>query len=116
VQGMNFIVGSMLYHCTEEIAFWMFVTLIEEFEMRDIYEPKLPGLYKHCYVIKKLMKLNILKLYKHFVSFLNILLLTLVQKQFEIQTELYASDWIFCIFSNILPLTFMANFYDEFFT
>lgn len=43
---MNFIVGSMLYHCNEEVAFWMFVTLIETFELRDIYEPGLPGLYK----------------------------------------------------------------------
>ena len=60
VQGMNFIVGSMLYHCNEEIAFWMFVTLIEEFELRDIFEPYLPGLYKHCYVIKKLIKINII--------------------------------------------------------
>jgi hypothetical protein len=52
---MNFIVGSMLYHCNEEPAFWMFVTLIEAFELRDIYEPGLPGLYKHCYVLEKLM-------------------------------------------------------------
>jgi hypothetical protein len=43
---MNFIVGSMLYHSNEETAFWMFVTLLENFEMRDIYEPGLPGLYK----------------------------------------------------------------------
>ena len=51
VQGMNFIVGAMLYHCNEEAAFWMFVTLIEGFELRDIYEPLLPGLYKHCFII-----------------------------------------------------------------
>ena len=38
VQGMNFIVGCLLYHCSEEIAFWIFVTLIENFEMRDIFE------------------------------------------------------------------------------
>ena len=46
----------------------MFVTLIEEFELRDIFEPYLPGLYKHCYVIKKLIKINIIQLHKHFVS------------------------------------------------
>lgn len=47
VQGMNFIVGALLMHCSEDIAFWLFVSLIEDFEMRDIYQPKLPGLYKH---------------------------------------------------------------------
>ncbi len=30
--------------------------------------------------------------------------------------EMYASDWIFCLFSNIVPLTLMSEFYDEFFT
>ncbi len=42
VQGMNFIVGALLYHCSEEIAFWLFVSLIEDHEMRDVY---LPGIY-----------------------------------------------------------------------
>jgi hypothetical protein len=69
VQGMNFIVGSLLYHCNEEIVFWMFVTLIEEFELHDIYEPNLPGLYKHCFVIEKLISSNLNDLHKHFVRF-----------------------------------------------
>ena len=55
VQGMNFIVGSILYHCSEEVAFWIFVTLIEQFEIRDIFEPGLPGLYKHSHIIDKLI-------------------------------------------------------------
>jgi hypothetical protein len=53
---MNFIVGSLLYHCSEEIAFWIFVTLIENFELRDVFEQNLPGLYKHCYVIQSLLQ------------------------------------------------------------
>lgn len=48
---MNFIVGALLYHCREDIAFWIFVTLIENFELRDTFEQNLPGLYKHCSVI-----------------------------------------------------------------
>ncbi len=64
---MNFIVGSMLYHCSEEIAFWMFVALIEAFELRDIFEPGLPGLYKQCNLIDKLIELNIPDLSVHFV-------------------------------------------------
>jgi hypothetical protein len=44
---MNFIVGSLLLHCSEENAFWLFVSLIEDYEMRDIYQPDLPGLKKH---------------------------------------------------------------------
>jgi hypothetical protein len=53
---MNFIVGMLLHHCSEEIAFWIFATLIEDFEMRDVFEQHLPGLYKHSYVIQNLLK------------------------------------------------------------
>lgn len=28
---------------------------------------------------------------------------------------MYASDWIFCLFSNIIPLPLMSDFYDCFF-
>lgn len=38
VQGMNFIVGSLLVHCAEDIAFWLFVSLIEDYQLRDIYQ------------------------------------------------------------------------------
>ncbi len=29
--------------------------------------------------------------------------------------EMYASDWIFCLFSNIIPIQYMGEFYDLFF-
>jgi hypothetical protein len=34
-------------HCSEEVTFWLFVSLIEDYNMREIYMPDLPGLYKH---------------------------------------------------------------------
>lgn len=39
VQGMNFIVGSLLYHAEEYIAFWLLVMIVENFEMRDVFMP-----------------------------------------------------------------------------
>jgi hypothetical protein len=36
-QGMNFIGAALLNHSSEEVAFWLFVSLIEDYEMRDIY-------------------------------------------------------------------------------
>jgi len=56
VQGMNFIVGVLLYHSSEEIAFWLFVSLMEDYEMREIYLSGLPGLYKHIYCIQTMMQ------------------------------------------------------------
>jgi len=38
VQGMNFIVGSLLFHAEEYIAFHLFTMLIGRYEMRDIFQ------------------------------------------------------------------------------
>lgn len=37
VQGMNFIVGFFLYHSEEYISFWLFTSLIEEYDLRQVY-------------------------------------------------------------------------------
>ena len=34
---MNFIVGFLIYHAEEYIAFWLFITLIEDYELKNIF-------------------------------------------------------------------------------
>lgn len=34
---MNFIVGSLLYHCDEYLAFWLIIELLENYELRPNY-------------------------------------------------------------------------------
>lgn len=102
---MNFIVGSLLYHCREDIAFWIFVTILENYEYRDVFERNLPGLYKHCHVIKRLFQLHHPKLFEHF-------------DDHGILVEMYASDWIFCLFASLIPIgslysDFLDNFLDK---
>ena len=46
-QGMNFIVGFFLYHCDEHIAFWLFVSLIEDYDLRRLFMDGFPGLKLH---------------------------------------------------------------------
>ena len=64
---MNFIVGSLLYHCNEVMTFWLFVSLIEDCELRDIYLPGLPGLNKHSQIIEMLIMENLKDVFSHFV-------------------------------------------------
>ena len=68
VQGMNFIVGALLLHANEVMAFWLFVTLIEDCEMRDVYMTGLPGLFKHSHIVSSLITSNLTDLAHHFVS------------------------------------------------
>ena len=65
---MNFIVGSLLYHCSEVMAFWLFVSLLEDCELRDVYLKGLPGLYKHSEIIEMLIMDNLKDLFSHFVQ------------------------------------------------
>jgi hypothetical protein len=60
---MNFIVGSLLYHCSEVMTFWLFVSLIEDCELRDIYSKGLPGLYKHSESINMMIMENMVDLH-----------------------------------------------------
>jgi hypothetical protein len=49
------------------MAFWLFVSLIEDCELRDIYLPGLPGLYKHSMIIEMLIMENLKDVFAHFV-------------------------------------------------
>ncbi len=73
VQGMNFIAGSLLFHASEEIAFWLFVSLVEDYELRDIYLPGIPGLFKHCQIIDILIMTHNRKVFTHFVRVMPII-------------------------------------------
>jgi hypothetical protein len=69
---MNFIVGSLIYHCSEVMAFWLFIALLEDCEVRDIYLKGLPGLYKHSQIIEMLIMENLKDLFSHFVYIPNL--------------------------------------------
>lgn len=34
---MNFLIGALLYHGEEYVAFWNYVIIYEKLELRDIY-------------------------------------------------------------------------------
>jgi hypothetical protein len=90
VQGMNFLVGQLLMHCSAPLTFWLFVELIEECELRDVFQVGLPGLQKHSYILRLLVAKHLPELGDHF-------------EEHQVQAEMYASDWIFSLFCSVLP-------------
>ena len=102
VQGMNFIVGQLLLHCSETVAFWLFVSLIEDCDMRDIYLPQLPGLGKHSRIIELLLEKHLPALHGH------------LQKH-QMRADLFLSEWVFGLFSSIIPLDLNHDFFTQFF-
>ena len=99
---MNFIVGALLLHCSEEVAFWLFVTLIEDYEMREIYMEGLPGHLKHSTLIGNLMEIHLPKLFDHL-------------QDICMNIEIFATDWYFTLFANVIPTQQMHAFFNYFY-
>lgn len=99
---MNFIVGALLYHANEVMSFWLFVSLIEDCELRDVYMTGLPGLFKHSHIIGTLVDRHLPDLASHF-------------EQHTLRVEMYASDWIFALFASVIPLEHVGQFLGKFY-
>ena len=46
VQGMNFPAGAILYHCEESVAFWIFVGLLEQYNLKTVYDDGFSGMHE----------------------------------------------------------------------
>lgn len=103
---MNFLVGQILMHCSGTLTFWLFIELIEECEMRDIYQVGLPGLQKHIEIIQILVEEHLPEIAAQF-------------EEHQVTPMMYASEWIFSLFCSILPehnSAVTAAFFNQFLT
>ena len=101
-QGMNFIVGFLLYHCDENIAFWIFVALFEEYDYREVFSKDFPGLKKHVEKVKSILKNYSPKLYEEL-------------NQAGVTYEIFMIEWLYSLFSSIIPLDLQMGFYKGFY-
>ena len=99
-QGMNFIVGFFLFHCDEHVAFWLFVALFEEYNYRDIFVENFPGLNYHVSKVKSILKNYAPKLYDQLTN---------------VNFEIFMIEWLYSLFSNLIPLDLQMSFYKGFF-
>ena len=103
IQGMNFIVGFFLYHCEEYVAFWLFVSLIEEYDLRNIFMDGFPGLKTHVKVVENILR----KKYKYIWN---------VFQKIGVKVEIFMIEWVFSLFSSLIPLDLQIEFYKGFFS
>lgn len=99
---MNFIVAQLLLHCSESFAFWLFVALIEEYELKEVYGPNLRGLFMHSAIIDVLVLANLPDLSKRL-------------EQANLGASVYASEWIIGLFASVVSSEHMVPFFDNFF-
>ncbi len=103
IQGMNFIVGFFLYHCDEYIAFWLFVSLIEEYDVRSLFIEGFPGLKLHVHRIEEILKEEYTNIWEVF-------------QKIGVKVEIIMVEWLFSLFSSLIPLELQIDFYRGFFS
>lgn len=103
VQGMNYIAGTLLYHCDEFVSMGIIKILFEQLELKDVFlpskkllTPELPGLGRHNMIIDTLILLEIREVYA-------------LLKKYKLEANYFCTDWVMCLGLNIIPLEYSVR-------
>ncbi|KAJ3615020.1 hypothetical protein NHX12_018588 [Muraenolepis orangiensis] len=101
MKGSAFIVGLLLMQMPEEEAFCVFVRLMQEYRLRELFKPSMAELGLCIYQFEYLLQEQLPELNVHFRS-----------QSFH--TSMYASSWFLTLFLTFLPLPIATRIFDIF--
>ena len=100
VQGMNFVVGGIIYHC---VNFPQSMKVVEFFfnslELKRVY--CMNNLETFVSVLKKLLKCHLFEFYSYFENII------------QIDFKMLLLDWFFCLGLNKIPLDFSHILFEN---
>uniref|UniRef100_A0A3Q2T5V1 Ecotropic viral integration site 5 n=1 Tax=Fundulus heteroclitus TaxID=8078 RepID=A0A3Q2T5V1_FUNHE len=100
-QGSAFIVGLLLMQMPEEEAFSVFVKLMQDYRLRELFKPSMAELGLCMYQFESMIQEQLPELHMHF------------QAQ-SFHTSMYASSWFLTIFLTSFPLPVATRIFDIF--
>ncbi|XP_047582118.1 ecotropic viral integration site 5 protein homolog isoform X5 [Lutra lutra] len=100
-QGSAFIVGLLLMQMPEEEAFCVFVKLMQDYRLRELFKPSMAELGLCMYQFECIIQEHLPELFVHFQS-----------QSFH--TSMYASSWFLTIFLTTFPLPIATRIFDIF--
>ncbi|XP_014635637.1 PREDICTED: ecotropic viral integration site 5 protein homolog isoform X3 [Ceratotherium simum simum] len=100
-QGSAFIVGLLLMQMPEEEAFCVFVKLMQDYRLRELFKPSMAELGLCMYQFECMIQEHLPELFAHFQS-----------QSFH--TSMYASSWFLTIFLTTFPLPIATRIFDIF--
>lgn len=100
-QGSAFIVGLLLMQMPEEEAFCVFVKLMQDYRLRELFKPSMAELGLCMYQFECMIQECLPELFVHFQS-----------QSFH--TSMYASSWFLTIFLTTFPLPIATRIFDIF--
>jgi len=101
VQGMNFLVAGFLYHCSPAVTLGLVSHLFENLQLCDVFAEDLVGVHLHNERLVQLVE-------KHLPEFNQFMI------DFDIRLEIYSTQWIITLFSQVIPLEEYYLFFDSF--
>ena len=105
VQGMGFIVGTLLTQMGEEEAFWCLHAMMnnETYNLREMFRPGLPMLQMFFFQLERLIESQLPKLSKHLVAQ-------------NAVTQLFSAQWFLTLFVYHFQFRAVLRVWDVFFT
>ncbi|XP_051776638.1 EVI5-like protein isoform X1 [Erpetoichthys calabaricus] len=100
-QGSAFIVGLLLMQMPEEEAFCVFVRLMQEYRLRELFKPSMAELGLCIYQFEYMLQEQLPELNVHFRS-----------QSFH--TSMYASSWFLTLYLTFFPLPVATRIFDIF--
>ncbi|XP_053574022.1 EVI5-like protein isoform X2 [Bombina bombina] len=100
-QGSAFIVGLLLMQMPEEDAFCVFVRLMQEYRLRELFKPSMAELGLCIYQLEYMLQDQLPELNLHFRSHC-------------FHTSMYASSWFLTLFLTTFPLPIATRVFDIF--
>ncbi|KAM8973370.1 EVI5-like protein isoform 3-T3 [Pelodytes ibericus] len=100
-QGSAFIVGLLLMQMPEEEAFCVFVRLMQEYRLRELFKPSMAELGLCIYQLEYMLQDQLPELNLHFRSHC-------------FHTSMYSSSWFLTLFLTTFPLPVATRVFDIF--
>ena len=98
-QSMNYICALLLFHMTEEQAFWVFSCILEDILPNNYYTPSLIGGRVDQQVFQSCIAWKLPRLYSVF-------------KNTNTLLEPIICPWFLCLYINVLPLSVVCRVWD----
>ena len=98
-QGMAFIAIPLIMNMTESECFCLLVTLMKEYDLREMFCPQMKGLHLLLYQFDRLLEQKLPLLFNH------------LARQ-GVRSLMYASQWFLTFFSYKFPLDVVLRIFD----
>ncbi|WPK26910.1 hypothetical protein PUMCH_004278 [Australozyma saopauloensis] len=98
-QGMVFIAVPLIMNMTESECFCLLVTLMKEYELRELFCPEMRGLHLLLHQFDRLLEQKLPLLFNHLL-------------RQGVRSLMYASQWFLTFFSYKFPLDVVLRIFD----